>query len=300
MKGFVSSVALAALLLLVTLAACTAGGERSGDDSQGEEPGLSVVADLSFLADIAQEIAGGRLQVTPLIPRGSDPHSFQATPSDAKRLAEADLVLINVAGLSPSLDELIQGAAESRVPVVEAAAGLAGVEEDPHVWLDPMNVKTYVKNILVAFQSLDPDGAEVFAANAERYDQCLQELHEWTISQVEKVPVERRLLVTEHESLGYFAERYGFTVVGAISPSTSGEGSPSARHLAELVEAIKRSGAPAVFVEAGSNGELARRVAAEAGVKLVPGLRLHSLDDEAPTYLDMMRVNVRTIVGALQ
>ena len=274
-------------------------GGSSGEGPR-EKAGLSVVADLSFLADIAQNVAGDRLKVTSLVPEGADPHSFQATPSDAERLASADLILINVAGLVPSLDELIRGAAKPEVPVVEAAAGVPGAREDPHVWLDPVNVLAYVDNIVAGLKQVDPEGAEVFAANAEEYKGRLRELDAWIVSQVETVPPERRLLVTEHESLGYFARRYGFTVVGTIFPSVSGESAPSARHLAELVAAIKSSRAPAVFVEVGSNGELAARVAEEAGVKLVSGLRLHSLDHEVPTYLDMMRVNAETIVNALR
>lgn len=281
------------------LGVVVAGCGSSNGGGLSEKAGVSVVADLSFLADIAQNVAGDRLEVTPLVPEGADPHSFQATPSDAGRLASADLILINVAGLIPSLDELIRGAARADVLVVEAAAGVPGAGEDPHVWLDPLNVLTYVDNILAGLTQVDPKGAETFAANAEDYKVRLRELDAWIASQVATVPPERRLLVTEHESLGYFARRYGFTVVGTVFPSVLGESAPSARHLSELVAAVRSSGAPAVFVEVGSNGELAARVAEEAGVKLVSGLRLHSLDREVSTYLDMMRLNAETIVNAL-
>lgn len=290
----------ALLLSLIMFGVCVGACGPPDAGSSDSDSGLSVVTDVSFLADIAQNVAGDRLQVTALVPLGADPHSFQATPSDAERLAAADLVIINCEGLSPSLDQLIRGTVGPGVQVVEAAAGITEAREDPHVWLDPINVQSYVEHILSAFESLDPAGVETFGANAKRYNQRLQELHEWIKSEVAKVPVERRLLVTEHESLNYFAERYGFQVVGTIFPSVSGESSPSARHLSQLVEAIRQSGAPAVFVEVGSNEELAGRVAREAGAKLVSGLRIHFLDDEVRSYLDMMRVNVETIVNALQ
>ena len=116
------------------------------------------------------------------------------------------------------------------------------------------------------------------------------------------MPPGRRLLVTNHESLGYFADRYGFRVIGTVIPSVSTDSSPSARQLTVLVQRVRATGAPAIFVEQGADVRVARQVADEAGVRLVTGLRTHTLSDAsgpAPSYLAMMRADVSAIVDAL-
>ncbi len=278
-----------------------------------EEAGASadVVVGTSHLAEIASSIAGGRLTVRGLIPAGVDPHSFEPTPNVAQLIAESRVVIVDVFGLVPVLDELIQTSATSGQKVVEAAAGLtprrlsSGAHQheggiDPHFWLDPVNVMGYVDTIAKAFVSVDPGGRETFTAGAEAYTEKLRELDAWIREQVALIPPERRLLVTDHESFGYFADRYGFKVVGTVLGAGSSGGSPSAQELAALVQAVKQAGVPAIFVETGSNPELAQQVAREAGVTVVTDLYTHSVGEDVPTYLDMMRSNVTRIVEALR
>jgi len=210
------------------------------------------------------------------------------------------------------VDDLIASAGGPGLLVIEAAAGLAGRvpqegeaapaqdEIDPHFWLDPTMVIHYVENIRNGLTTVDPDGAETYRVNADSYTLTLRELDAWIQEQVETVPVERRLLVTNHESFGYFADRYGFRIVGSVFPSTEGEGTPSARQLAALVDRIKATGAPAILLETGSNPDLAAQLARETGVKVVTDLHTHSLGENAPTYVDMMRWNVERIVEALR
>ena len=155
---------------------------------------------------------------------------------------------------------------------------------DPHFWLDPVNVIGYVENIRDALTQADPAGEAEYAANAEAYIAELQELDSWIASQVEQIPPERRLLVTNHESFGYFADRYGFEVVGTVLGTGGAGGAPSAQQLASLVAAIEGSGAPAIFLEAGSNTTLAEQVAREAGVQVVTDL-LHAFDRAGRTHL---------------
>lgn len=275
---------------------------------------VEVVAGTSHLAEIGSAIAGDRLTVQGLIPAGVDPHSFQPTPSVATLIVESRVVIVDVFGLVPVLDELIQSSATSGQLVVEAAAGLTprrlsgghdshgehGGDIDPHFWLDPVNVMGYVDTITKAFMSVDPEGTETFSANAARYTEELRQLDAWIKEQVALIPPERRLLVTDHESFGYFAERYGFTVVGTVLGAGSSGGSPSAQELAALVQAIKATGVPAIFMETGSNPDLAQQVAREAGVEVVTDLYTHSVGEDAPTYIDMMRSNVTRIVDALR
>jgi ABC-type Zn uptake system ZnuABC Zn-binding protein ZnuA len=179
----------------------------------------------------------------------------------------------------------------------------ADINGDPHFWLDPNNAIHYVENIRDGLAQVDPAGKQIYTRNAQAYIAKLVDLDTWIKAQVVQVPQERRLLVTNHESLGYFADRYGFSVVGTIIPSVSTGSSPSAQQLAGLVEHIKASKAPAIFLENGVNPDIARQIAAETGVKVVTGLYSHSITPpggEAPDYITMMKFDTLAIVKALK
>jgi ABC-type Zn uptake system ZnuABC Zn-binding protein ZnuA len=229
-------------------------------------------------------------------------------------VAGADLVIVNGAGLEGTLLTTLQNAVGD-TPIVDASAELptrtpqpgepqlAAGEKDPHFWLDPKLVKTYVANIEKAFSAADPAGAATYAANAAAYDRKLDALDAWIRQQVAQVPPAGRRLVTDHASLGYFADRYGFSVVGTVIPSASTGETPTARQLADLTQAIRASGAKAIFVDASDNPQLAEQIGSETGVKVVTGLLDHSLTaagGAAPTYIDMMKYDVRQIVQALK
>ncbi len=292
-------------------AMATSCGSSGGTAGADEGPYL-VVADTSYMADIAQNVAGDRMTIGSLLPPEADPHSFEPSPGDARIIAESKAIIINSYGLSPLVDDLIASAGGPELPVIEAAAGLAGRvpqegeaaqgddEIDPHFWLDPTKVIHYVENIRNGLTAIDPDGAETYRLNAESYALTLRELDAWIQEQVDTVAAERRLLVTNHESFGYFADRYGFRIVGSVFPSTGGEGAPSAQQLAALVENIEATGAPAILLETGSNPDLAAQLARETGVKVVTDQHTHTLSEDAPTYVDMMRWNVGQIVEALR
>ncbi|NLT34470.1 MAG: zinc ABC transporter solute-binding protein [Gaiellales bacterium] len=299
---------LVGLLLVVAVGGCGGGQEAPGPES-GPEP--SVLAVESFLADIAQNVAGDRLKVDVLLPSGVDPHSFQPSPADAGRVSVAHVVIVNGAGLEAFLADLMN-ASGSQARVVEASAGLqprlsrwgdeAG-ESDPHFWLDPVMVKTYVDNIRDGLAAADPAGAAEYERNAAAYQVELDELNAWIVSQVQRVPSGRRLLVTNHENLGYFADRYGFQLVGTLLAGVSSGASPSAQDLAKLEDDIRRLGVPAVILETGADPKLAQQVAQDTGARVVTEVHTHALGPaggSADTYLDMMRHNVTVIVDALR
>ena len=174
-------------------------------------------------------------------------------------------------------------------------------EEDPHFWFDPLRVKVAVDDIAARLSAMDPDRAAVYNANASAYNVRLDELHAWTLEQVEVVPEEHRLLLTSHDSLGYFANLYGFEVIGVIL-GVSTEREPSAEDLADLVDEVEEEGIPAVFGETTVSERLAGAIAEESGAKLV---RLYSgaLGGEgsgAETYIEMVRTNVSRIAEALR
>jgi ABC-type Zn uptake system ZnuABC Zn-binding protein ZnuA len=320
MKKIINSIILFASTVLF-LAAC--GAAPSSESAAGADS-LNVIASTSFLADIAQNVAGDRIKVASLLPIGADPHSYQAAPSDVAKIAESNVLILNGVEYEHFIETLLENAGGERL-VVEASAGLtprvmeehegeehaaeAGSGEvhdhgagDPHMWLDPNLVITYVENIRDGLSETDPGGSEVYKANADAYILQLKGLDTWIMEQVSTIPADRRLLVTNHEALGYFAERYGFEVTGSVIPSFSSNAAPSAQEMANLIDEIKRLNVPAIFLDTADNDTLARQIADETDVMIVDDLHLESLTEGAPaaTYMDMMKYNVLKIVEALK
>ena len=435
------------LMVVFVLSAC---GPAARQPATGDQNGPKVLAVETFLAEIAQNVAGERVRVESLIPLGLDPHAFEPTPQDVRKIAESNVLILNGAGFEVWAQETLDNAGGER-QVIEASAGLtsrlaregevvemsdqelgdsicaqarsekaqpvssgdsitssvglpsesglfavellaqadgtfagfiryatdeagdfqiataAGMldvqdtgkgvelevekkipleceflsqgnivemekngqyilaltgfasekvflligpagglhhhEGDPHFWLDPTLVVKYVENIRDGLIVADPEGREVYNQNAADYIVKLTELDGWIQTQVAQIPAERRLIVTNHESFGYFADRYDFKIIGAIVPSVSTGAAPSAQQLARLIDHIRETGAIAIFLETGASPQLASQVAAETGVKVVTELYSHSITDangNAPTYIDMMKYNVNAIVEALK
>ena len=279
-----------------------------GSSPKSIDSRLKVLTSTTFLADIAQNVAGERVQVDALLPIGMDPHAYQAAPADVAKIAESNLLILNGLEYEHFIESLLENAGGERL-IIEATADLSPREDsgsehsvDPHMWLDPNLVITYVKNIRAGLIQIDTEGAETYKTNADAYIAHLKELDAWIVEQVNTIPAEHRLLVTNHEALGYFAERYGFEVVGAVIPSMSTDAGTSAKEMSTLIEQIKSAGAPAIFLGEVENSDLATQIAAETDAKVVDDLYLESLTDGAPaaTYIDMMKHNVSRIVDALK
>jgi ABC-type Zn uptake system ZnuABC Zn-binding protein ZnuA len=295
------------LVFSLGLPACT-----SSPLAKTNQAGFTVMAVESFLADITRSIAGGEVTVSSLIEEGMDPHTFEPTPRDIVAVSESRLLIINGAGLESWLNKMLD-LKSITVPVIEASSGLTPrtpssgelVDEstDPHFWLNPINVKTYVRNIRDALIEMDPAGRKIYEKNADEYLLQLDDLNTWIAGQVTQIPPENRLLVTNHESFGYFADHYGFEIVGTIIPSVSTGAMPTAQQLTDLIQKIKSTHARAIFLEAGTNPELAQTIATETGVTIVTGLLTHSLtgpDGPADTYINMMKYDTLLIVDALK
>lgn len=295
-------------ILILLISAC--GGIPASDTP------VPVLASTTFLADIARNVAGDRLGVESLLPVGADPHTYQATPSDVAKITESKVLILNGIEYEHFIESLLENADGDRL-IITASDGLEprhmeehegeehtdeGEAGDPHMWLDPNNVITYVENIREGLTHYDPEGAAEYQTNADAYVAELKNLDAWIVEQANQIPAEKRLLVTNHEALGYFADRYGFTIIGAVVPSVSTDASPSAGQMAELIDLIKSSGAPAIFLDEVENPALAQQIADETGVKVVEDLHLESLTDGAPvvTYIDMVKYNVTQIVNALK
>lgn len=293
---------LAFVVVLLSLMTACAGTPAS-------DPGTAapiILTSSTILADITRSLAGDRFHVESLLPIGADPHSYQATPQDLARIAESKLIIFNGAGYEGFLQSLRENAGGEAM-LIEASAGIVPREDaghglDPHMWLDPTLVLLYVENIREALMHFDPAGEAVYRSNADAYAAELKALDVWIEQQVNQIPAGQRLLVTNHEAFGYFAERYGFEIVGTVVESFSTDASPSAQQLAALIDQIETSGAAAIFLDASDNDTLAQQIADETGIKVVTDLHLESLTDgpPAPTYIDMMKHNVSIIVDALK
>ena len=288
------------LMFASLLSSCTGTAAVPG----GAAP--DVLTTSTILADLARNVAGERLVVEPFLPAGADPHSYQPTPQDIARISDTSVLIVNGADYEGFLESVLENA-NRQGTLIEASAGLSlrtdaehGV--DPHLWLDPHHAIDYVENIQQGLTEFDPDGEETYQSNAAAYIQQLRDLHTWIEEQVAQIPPERRVLVTNHKAFGYFAERYGFTIVGTIVESFSSNASPSAQQMAALIDQIRQSGAPAIFLDASDNPALAQQIAAETGATVVTDLHLESLTEGAPaaTYIDLMKHNVTKIVESLR
>jgi ABC-type Zn uptake system ZnuABC Zn-binding protein ZnuA len=315
LKRLRKSCLLISAIFSVVLAACSS---PEAPPAHALDSTLNVVTTSNIVGDWARQVGGKRVEVFSLIPVGADPHTFQPGARDVARIAEADIVFS--VGLSLEgvwLDELIQNASadSSRVVALGETANpiefVAYEEEhddphaelDPHFWFDPLRVELAVNNIASRLAALDTEGADVYLGNAEAYQSKLDALHQWIEQQVDQIPPERRLLVTTHDNLGYFADRYGFRIVGAVMPGVTTEQEPSAQEMAALVDEIRQHQARAIFTENILSNRLIQQIAEEADVNIVTRLHTDSLGEEgsgAETYIGLMRTNVTAIVEALK
>jgi zinc/manganese transport system substrate-binding protein/manganese/iron transport system substrate-binding protein len=286
------------LTLLTAAVSAGATGCQDGAPASGEP---LVVATTTQVGDMARNVAGDRAEVRQLLHPGSDPHEYEPRPSDARSLSQATLVVRS----GGEVDEWLEGLTDQAGGDAETVTLIESVQregEDPHWWQDPRNGIKAVEAIRDALTEADPGGAKAYRANAQRYATSLKRLDARIATCVERLPEDRRKLVTSHDSLGYYARRYGFTVVGAAIPSLSSQAEPSAGDTERLVDQIRAQHVPAIFPESALNPRLERAIAREAGAKVAGALWADALGppgSPAATYAGALADNTRTIVGAL-
>jgi zinc/manganese transport system substrate-binding protein len=274
---------------------------------------IKVVASFSILADLVRNVGGDRVEVTALVGRNRDSHAFEPSPVDSRRLADASLVVVNGLGFEGWLDRLVR-AAGGKVPVVVASAGVqprAGAADetrfgrdragvDPHAWQSVANARRYVANIRDALIKVDPGEKATYAANADAYLAKLDALDREIRRTLAGIPADRRRIITSHDAFGYFAEAYGIVFLAPEGLSTEAE--PSARAVARIIGQIEQARIGALFLENVVDPRLLRQIARETGARIGGTLYSDALtgpDGPAPTYVDMMRHNVRTFAAAL-
>ena len=269
---------------------------------------LKVVATFSILADFVKNVGGDRVTVTALVGANSDAHVYQPTPGDAKTLSEAKLVFANGLGFEGWINRLVK-ASGTKAPMVVATKGIkprkaaddhGHGDADPHAWQSVANAKFYVTNIRDALVAADPAGKGAYEANAAAYMAKLGALDTEAKAAIGKIPTDRRRIITTHDAFGYFAAAYGVTFIAPQGVSTEAE--VSAKDVARIITQIRKLKIPAVFLENVTDKRLLERIGAESGARIGGTLYSDALTDEkgaAPTYLDMMRHNVKQLASAL-
>lgn len=278
-------------------------------DGATDTDSIQVVATTTMLGDVARNIVGEAGTVEVILPVGVDPHDYQASSQQVALLNRADLVVANGLGLEEGLEDVLEGASDDGANVVYVGERLDPIpfgnresgDEDPHVWLDPLRMAEAGRIVAAELAAVQPDPAwtsraESFATELLAADSTIEEI-------LAAVPAGSRKLVTNHNALGYFADRYGFEIVGTVVPGGSTLGDPSSAELAELVAAIEKEGVAAIFAETTEPAALAEAVAEETGGRIaVVDLYTGSLGEEgsgAETLIDMLLVNARLIAEAL-
>jgi ABC-type Zn uptake system ZnuABC Zn-binding protein ZnuA len=283
------------LVFVVALAAgCGAGG------GGGDAP-VTAVATTTQVADFTREVGGDRVSVDAILRPNSDPHEYEPRPSDAAQLAKADVVFRSGGDLDEWLDEVVDsaGGAATQVTLIDSVRRMG---DDPHWWQDPRNALLAVTAIRDALIDADPGGRAGYERRAAAYTARLRRLDADVAGCMDRIPRDKRKLVTTHDALGYFAHRYGIEVVGAVIPSLSSQAQPSAKDVDELVDQIKREGVEAIFPEAALSKKLEQAISRESGARVGGQLWADTLGppgSSGATYVDAIEANAQALADGM-
>ena len=280
-----------------------------------QERPLNVVATTGIIGDVVAQVGGDAIQLTTLIGAGQDPHSYQPGAQELTAVANADVIFINGWDLEESLIQNLQSIGQD-VPIVPISANIVPLViddaehghsgADPHVWFNIDNVAQWVTNTEVVLSSLDPANAAIYQTQADDYLKELAELARFVDTQIATIAPENRFLVTNHDSLNYFAHAYDFELVGTIIPGVSTMAEPSASDLAQLIAKMKDYQVCTIFTETAVSEKLAQTVFAEldncAQIQVIPLYTgsMGTADEGTASYIGMMRANITSIVDGLK
>jgi ABC-type Zn uptake system ZnuABC Zn-binding protein ZnuA len=295
-----SCIAVVATIFAAT--SLTACGQRGGGSTRAHG-GPTVVATTTQVGDMARAVAGGRAGVTQILRPNSDPHEYEPRPSDVKAVVGAKVVVRSGGDVDGWLADVLKNAGNDAtvLTLIDAmpTRRLAG-EVDPHWWQNPRDGEIAVGRIRDALIAADPAGREVYTANAAAYLRTLHVLDDAIASCVDAVPRADRKLVTDHDALGYYADRYGIDVIGTVIPALSTQAQASAGEVARLARTIRREGVTTVYSESSVNRKLAEAIAREAEAKIGPNLYADTLGPKGSpgaTYIGSLKANTRAIVA---
>lgn len=301
------------LAALFWLTACTGATAPTAVNPAGAR--LNVVSTVSPIVNIIYNVGGDRVELVGIIPEGTDSHTFEPAPSDANRLAQADLISVNGLDLETPTLKLAQANKKASAEIVELGPLTLKPEEyifdfsfpkelgkpNPHLWLNPIYALRYAEIARDTLVRRDPTNADYYNQNYEAFKIRINQLDEAIKASIATIPEKNRKLLTYHDSFAYFAPRYGMTVIGAIQPSNFSE--PSAKEVANLITQIRQEGVPAIFGSEVFPSKILEQIGRESGAKYVDTLR----DDELPgqrgephhSYIGLMVEDVTTMTRAL-
>lgn len=303
--------ALPGLLLLpvmvLSLAACAESPAGSVGPTPSNGTPVAVVTTSSVFADMASNVGGDRVEVTSLVPKGIDVHTYQVTPADLRAVSSADLLVMNGLGLDDWLEKTIR-AVGNGAPILKLGVDLPGVAilpgetvdtQNPHLWMDVGYGIGYAVRLSQALVAVSPDNTTEIESSTATYVQRLTELDAWVRRQIDAIPPEDRRFVLFHDALPYFARAYDLTVVG-VAVEAPGQ-DPSAGEIAALIDRINASGVRAIFSEAQFPTALVDQIARETGARVVSNLYVDTLGDEpVSSYEALIRWDVEQLVAALR
>ena len=305
----------AVLVVALVIGACGGDSENTSQNADREDTRLKVVTTVSPITSIVENIGGPRSSLEGVVPEGVNSHTFEPTPSMAKRMAGADLIIIN--GLFLEEPTLALAESNKKDDVVILALGDRSVTPDewqfdftfpesaghpnPHLWPDPNLGLRYAELVQARLAALDPDNAAYYAGNLEIFRGKVEKMDQAIRAAVATVPEGNRKLRTYHDSWAYFAKQYGMEVIGAVQPSNFSQ--PSVREVAELIDQVKELGLPAVFGSEVFSSDVLAAIASEADAQFIDDLA----DDDLPgkpgdpghTYLGLMKQNLAAMIPAL-
>jgi zinc/manganese transport system substrate-binding protein len=292
--------------LVFGLSACGSVASNSGSSARPR-----IVVTYSVLGAVVKDVIGNAGDVVVLMPNGANPHEWSASAKDVETMLKADLVIDNGLGLEGNLQDPLKEAKAQGVRVFTVADHITvrkvkegqGVDasdpdqapgaDDPHLWMDPLTMKQWIGPLVSALKEVKIDAT----ASGAKVEADLDALNKDVESIVGRIPAERRQLVTGHESMGYFAERYKFKLIGAIIPSITSQAEASAGELADLTAKIRSAGVPAIFAEIGTPAATVQAIAGDTGTKVVE-LSTHNLPADG-TYGSFILNIATTIADAL-
>jgi ABC-type Zn uptake system ZnuABC Zn-binding protein ZnuA len=292
------------IVLVAALCAPALGGCGSGaGDGDGADGRPVVVATTTQVGDLTRAVAGDRAAVRQILHPSSDPHDYEPRPSDVKAVTGAAVVVRSGGDLDAWLDGVLENAG-SKAKAVVLIDGIDprrdGDQIDPHWWQNPRNAIVAVGEIRAALTAADPAGRAVYARNANGYLARLRALDRAVASCMAKVPAPQRRLVTDHDALGYYADRYGIEVIGTVIPSLSTQAQASAASVTRLVRTIRSAGVRTIFSERSVNPKLTRAIARDAGATVGAPLYADSLGaagSAGATYVGSIEANTRALVA---
>jgi len=304
MRTIINSRRIQSRFALILAAVCAAIVAGCGDDEpSAQAQGPSVVASTTQIADLARNVAGDRAEVTGILARNSDPHDYEPRPSDVAAIAQADLILSSGGEVDLWLSEVVDssGSEAPQLALIDSVETIAADDGiDPHWWQAPPNAVLAVAAIRDELVALDPQGRGEYERNAADYTSVIERLDSQIATCLNRLSIGDRKLVTSHDALGYFADRYEIEVVGATIPALTTQAQPSAGETAELVDLIRTEGVEAVFPEAGVSAALEQAVADETSAEVGPELYADTLGPEGSggaTYLQAMAANAAAMAS---